>query len=106
MHISIILNIQQILKLKSTNVMEILQLSMVHIVRKSEWRRPFGGPSHRWEDIKRAEYENVDYILVAQDRSQWQALVNTIPQTFRLHKRQETLKYVSAYWVLKKDSIQ
>jgi hypothetical protein len=50
--------------------------------RKSESKRPLGRPRHRWEDIGvdlgEIGWEGVDGILLAQDRNQWRAVVNTV----------------------------
>jgi hypothetical protein len=48
--------------------------------RISEYKRPLGRPRHRWEDnIKMDfEYKGVDWIQLAQERNQWQAVVNTL----------------------------
>jgi hypothetical protein len=39
---------------------------------KPELRSSYGRPSCRWED------NGVDWIYLAQDRDQWQGLVNTV----------------------------
>jgi hypothetical protein len=51
------------------------------LVRKPEGRRPCGGPSCRWYDnirkyLMEIGREDADWIHLAQDRDQWQALVN------------------------------
>jgi hypothetical protein len=51
--------------------------------RKLKGRRPLGSPMHRWEDnirmdLQEIEYKGVDWMQLAQDRDQWQALVNTV----------------------------
>jgi hypothetical protein len=61
------------------------------LVGKSEERKPLGRPRHRWRDdikldIKEIEWEDMNWIHLAQDRDQWRALVNTVmniraPQT-------------------------
>jgi hypothetical protein len=53
------------------------------LVGRSEGMRPLGRPRRRWEDnikmdIRETEFEDVDWILLAQDRDRWQALVNTV----------------------------
>jgi hypothetical protein len=53
------------------------------LFRKPEGKRSLRRPRHRWEDNKlylREEvgWEGVDRIHLAQDRDQWQALVNTL----------------------------
>jgi hypothetical protein len=42
------------------------------LVGRPEGRRPLGRPRHRWED------GDVDWILWAQDRDRWRAVVNTV----------------------------
>jgi hypothetical protein len=47
-------------------------------------KRQSGRPSRRWEnnnirmDVKETGWEGVNWILVAQDRGQWWALMNTV----------------------------
>jgi hypothetical protein len=53
------------------------------LVGKSEWKRPHGRPSCRWEenirkDLREIWWEGVDWIHLTQDRDQWQALVNMV----------------------------
>jgi hypothetical protein len=52
------------------------------LVRKPERKRPCGRPRHRWEDIRmdlrELGSEGVDCIHLAQDRDQWQAIVNVV----------------------------
>jgi len=53
------------------------------LIRKSEQERPFRGPKCRWEgnikiDLKGTGCEYVDWIHLAQDRSQWRTAVNTV----------------------------
>jgi hypothetical protein len=48
-----------------------------------EGKRPLGRPRHRWEDnikmdLKEIECGDMDWINLADDRDQRQALVNTI----------------------------
>jgi hypothetical protein len=50
---------------------------------KPEGTRPLGRPRHRWEDnirlyLREIWWEIVDWMHVAQDRDQWQALVNMV----------------------------
>jgi hypothetical protein len=45
--------------------------------------RPLGRPRHRWEDnlimdLREIGWGGTDWIDLAQDRDQWQALVNTV----------------------------
>jgi hypothetical protein len=53
------------------------------LVRKPEGKRPLGGPRHIREDnitmdLSKIDWEGVDWIPLAQDRDQWQALVNMV----------------------------
>jgi hypothetical protein len=50
---------------------------------KSESRGPIGRPRHMWEgniqmDLGELGWSGMDWILVAQDKNMWRALVNTI----------------------------
>jgi len=56
---------------------------MHYLVGKPEGKRPLRRPRQRWEDDirmdpKEIEWECVDWILLAQDRDQWWALVNMV----------------------------
>jgi hypothetical protein len=53
------------------------------LVGKQEGKRQLGRPRHRWEDDIRMDLREIgwvgmDWIDLAQDRSQWRALVNAI----------------------------
>jgi hypothetical protein len=52
------------------------------LVGKYLGKRPLRRPRCRWEDIsvdiKEMGWEGVDWIHLAQDRDQWQAVVNTV----------------------------
>jgi hypothetical protein len=53
------------------------------LVCKPVGRRPLGRPRHRWEDNIKMDlgeigFGDVDWILLAQDRDRWRALVNTV----------------------------
>jgi hypothetical protein len=53
------------------------------VIRKSEGKRPFKRLRHRWEDnigmdLQDIGLEGVDWMHLAQDRDQWQALVNMV----------------------------
>jgi hypothetical protein len=50
---------------------------------KTEGKRPLGRPRHRWEDNIRMDLSEIgwrieDWVLLTQDRDQWQALVNMV----------------------------
>jgi hypothetical protein len=52
-------------------------------VRKPEGKEPLGTLRHRWADNSKMDHiekecEDVHWIHLAQDRIQWQALVNTV----------------------------
>jgi hypothetical protein len=53
------------------------------LVGKNEEKIPLGRPRRRWEDdirmnLREVGWEVVDWMLMAQDRDQWWAVVNTI----------------------------
>jgi hypothetical protein len=53
------------------------------LVGKPEGKRPLGRPRRGWEDNIRMDLREIgsgsmDWIDLAQDRSQWSALVNTV----------------------------
>jgi len=53
------------------------------MVRKPEGKRPLGRHRRRWEgnitmDPRKTGIETVDWIHLAQDRSQWRSLVNIV----------------------------
>jgi len=53
------------------------------LMGKSAGKRPLGRPRHRWEDNVKMDLQEVgcggmDWILLAQDRDRWRALVNVI----------------------------
>jgi len=53
------------------------------LVGKPEGRRPLGRPRRRWEDNIKMDLQEVgggcgDWIELAQDRTRWWALVNTV----------------------------
>jgi hypothetical protein len=53
------------------------------LVGKPEGKRPRGRPRHREEDnirmdLKEIVWEGLDWMHLAQDRDQWQSLVNTV----------------------------
>jgi hypothetical protein len=53
------------------------------LVGKPEGKRPLGRPRRRWMDnikmdLSEIEWDDVNWIDMAQDRDQWRALVNTV----------------------------
>jgi hypothetical protein len=49
------------------------------LMRKPEGKRLLGRPRHRWVDnIKMSLRGGMDWVDLAQDRSQWRTLVNTV----------------------------
>jgi hypothetical protein len=52
------------------------------LVTKPKGKRPYGIPRCRWDDIRldlrEVGGEGVDWMHLAQDKDQWQAVVNTI----------------------------
>jgi hypothetical protein len=63
------------------------------LVGKSEGKRPLRRPRRRWEnnirmDLKKIVWEGVDSMHLAQNRDQWQALVNTV-MNFRVPQKAE-----------------
>jgi len=53
------------------------------LVRKPEGKRPLGRPRHRWEDTNKMNLQEVglgfmDWIMLAEDRDRWWALVNAV----------------------------
>jgi len=53
------------------------------LVGKPEGRRPLGRPRRRWEDNIKIDLQEVkcggtDWIVLAQDRDGWRALVNAV----------------------------
>jgi len=53
------------------------------LVGKPEGKRPLGRPRHRWEDNTKMDLQEVgcgdmDWIMMAQDRDRWRALVNVV----------------------------
>jgi hypothetical protein len=53
------------------------------LVRKAEGKRPHGRPRSRWEDnfrmnLTETEWEDLDWMHMAQDTNQWRSLVNMV----------------------------
>jgi hypothetical protein len=53
------------------------------LVGRPEGRRPLGRPRRRWEDNNKTDLEEVEWdcviwIVMAQDRDSWRALVNAV----------------------------
>jgi hypothetical protein len=53
------------------------------LVSEPEGKRPLSRPKYRWEDNIRMDLrvtrsESVEWMHMAQDRNQWQALVNSV----------------------------
>jgi hypothetical protein len=53
------------------------------LVGKPEGKRPLGRPRRRWMDnikidLRKIEWDGVDWIDLAPDRDQWRALVNSV----------------------------
>jgi hypothetical protein len=62
------------------------------LVGKPEWKRPLGRTRRGWEDnigmdLREIEWEDVDWIRLAQDRDQLRAVVDTVIN-FGFRKRQ------------------
>jgi hypothetical protein len=53
------------------------------LVEKPEGKRSLGRPRRRWVlnikmDLREIEWDDMDWIELAQDRNHWSALVNTV----------------------------
>jgi hypothetical protein len=53
------------------------------LVRNQEGKRPLGRPIRRWVDnikmdLREMGWVGMDWIVLAQDRDQWRALVKTV----------------------------
>jgi hypothetical protein len=53
------------------------------LVGKPEGRRPLGRPRRRWVDNIKIDlgdigWDGVDWVVLAQDRDQWRAFINTV----------------------------
>jgi hypothetical protein len=63
------------------------------LVGKSERKRQRGGSERRWKNnirtnLRERRWEVMDWMHLAQDKDQWQALVNTVIK-LKFHKRRE-----------------
>jgi hypothetical protein len=72
--------------------MAVLRNACKTMIGKSKGKRPLGRNTHRWEDnirmdLSEIQWEDVDWIHVAQDRDQWRVLVDTAMQ-IEFHKTQ------------------
>jgi hypothetical protein len=62
------------------------------LVGKPEGKKPLGRPRRRWEDGIRMDLReiglgDVDWILLAQDRDRWQAVVSVVMNLWVLAPR-------------------
>jgi len=53
------------------------------LIKKPEEKKSVGRPRHIWKDnikvdLKGISWDSVDWIHLAQDRDQWQAVMNTV----------------------------
>jgi hypothetical protein len=53
------------------------------LLGKPEGKRPLGRPRHRWEDgirmdLREIGWRGIEWIQLAQDRGQWQAVVSVV----------------------------
>jgi hypothetical protein len=58
-------------------------MTLPEVVLGPHIKRPLGRPRHRWEDhikmdLREMGWGIMDWIHLAQDRNQWQALVNMV----------------------------
>jgi len=72
------------------------------LVRKSEGKRPSGIPMHRQEntirmDLREIGWEGVDWLHLAQNKDQQQAVVNMVNEPSGSIKSWEFLDYLSDY---------
>jgi hypothetical protein len=50
------------------------------LVKRPEGKRPLGRHRHKWNirmDLRKIGWDGVNWMYLAQDRDQWQALMNT-----------------------------
>jgi hypothetical protein len=74
------------------------------LVRKPEGKRSLGRPRHRWVDnikigLREIGWVGMDWIVLAQDRDQWRALVNRV-MNLRIPKNAG--KFLNNWQVVKK----
>jgi hypothetical protein len=48
------------------------------LVGKPEGRRQFGRPGCRWEDLKKWDEEDIDWIDLAKGKKRWRTLANAV----------------------------
>jgi hypothetical protein len=66
------------------------------LVGRPEGKRPLERPRHRWEDnikmdLREIGIDGVNWILLAQDRVQWRAFVNTVMNLWVPLRKQDKL---------------
>jgi hypothetical protein len=76
---------------------------------KPEGKRPLGRRRRRWKDNIKIDHKEIwwgvmNWIHVAQDRDQWQAIVNTVISLRGSIKWWAILECLSGWRLLKKDS--
>jgi hypothetical protein len=76
--------------LEFLNSLTIILRNFAHS-NKTEWKRPLGRHRCRWQsnirmDLREIGWQRVDWIHLAQDRDQWQGLVNMV-MTLRISER-------------------
>ena len=48
------------------------------LLGKPEGKRPLGRPRYRWQDNIKMDLQEVDWIVLTQDRDRWWTLVSTV----------------------------
>jgi hypothetical protein len=79
------------------------------IVGKSERKIPLRTPRHRWEDnikmnLREIRWGGMDWIDLAEDRDQWQDLVNTVMNLRVPQNVGKSLRSLRNWRLLKKGS--